>query len=179
MQFCPVQPIETPRLKLVPCDIHILEAILEGREILSHALGTDVPDHWTGFGSAPFRYVLEKFRSDRGEVGWWTFLPIRKEGNVLIGSGGYKGPPDEKGVVEIGYEITTAHRGQGLATEMAQGLVRHAFGDPRVKQVIAHTMGKENASTSVLLKCGFEKIGEIALGEEWLAWKWVISRSDP
>ena len=171
-----MQTIDTPRLRLVGCDEQILEAVLNGRESLSQILEAEVPDRWTEFGTAPFRYVLEKIRTDRSENNWWTWLPILREENILIGSGGYKGSPDEEGVIEIGYEIMPACRNLGLATEMAGGLTDHAFTDARVKQVIAHTLAHENPSTRVLTKCGFIKIRELELGNDGLVWKWAIMK---
>ena len=170
----PGKAIITSRLTLVLCDVSLAEAVLRGDEFLSGYLDAKVPEKWTGFGSAPFRYVLEKIRSDPSANGWWNYLPIHRADNTLIGSGGFKGPPDEEGIVEIGYEIMPDYRNRGLATEMARGLTEHAFTDPRVKQVIAHTLARENASTRVLTKCGFKKIREMTLGDDGLVWKWAM-----
>ena len=176
MLFYHVQTIETPRLVLVACDTRILQSVLEGRISLAHTLGVKVPMHWTEFGSAPFRYVLEKTRSDPSATGWWNYLPVNRQDNKLIGSGGYKGPPDEAGIVEIGYEIMPTYRNRGLATELARGLADHAFTDPRVKQVIAHTLAEKNASSRVLAKCGFKRISELELGDDGLVWKWAFEK---
>ena len=39
--------------------------------------------------------TLKKISSNASEEGWWTYLPIEREKALLIGSCGYKGPPDE------------------------------------------------------------------------------------
>ena len=78
----------------------------------------------------------------------------------MIGGGGYKGKPTAEGMVELGYEITSNYRNNGYATEMARGLIAHAFTNNMVKSIIAHTLAEENASTKVLQKCGFKKVQE-------------------
>jgi ribosomal-protein-alanine N-acetyltransferase len=40
----------------------------------------------------------------------------------------------------------------------------------RVKNIIAHTLGEENASTKVLTKCGFRKVEEINDPEDGVIW---------
>ena len=111
------------------------------------------------------------------EKGWWTYIPIYKPENKLIGSGGYQGKPTDDGTVEIGYEILADYRNRGLATEMTLALVENAFRSPAVRSVIAHTLGEENSSTRVLRKCGFEKIDEIIHPQEGIIWKWKLSKT--
>lgn len=93
---------------------------------------------------------------------------------MVIGFGGYKGPPDEAGVVEIGYSIAPDFRGRGLATEAVGELIRHAFGEDGITGVRAHTLPAVNASTRVLQKSGFSKIGEVKDPNERLVWRWEI-----
>ena len=116
--------------------------------------------------------VTEKLTKSEEEKGWWSYFPIYKPENKLIGSGGYKGKPTTEGVVEIGYEIAPAFRNRGLATEMAKGLIENALKDKRVQTIIAHTLAEDNPSTKVLQKCGFEKVQEINDPEDGLIWKY-------
>jgi ribosomal-protein-alanine N-acetyltransferase len=73
---------------------------------------------------------------------------------ILVGSVGYKGPPDETGTVEIGYGIVSVERRAGFATEAAGGLV------PAWTRVIAETLPELEGSIGVLRKCGFRLLGE-------------------
>ncbi len=168
--------IETTNLDLIPCDIEILKAAIQGDEILAKKINVIVQDNWTGFGVGPLQFSLDRLAEGDAEKNWWTYLPIHKEDNKLIGSGGYKGKPTTDGTVEIGYEIAPAYRNRGLATEMAKGLIENAFKDTRVKSIIAHTLGQENPSTKVLKKCGFEKVQEINDPDHGLIWKWELKR---
>lgn len=65
----------------------------------------------------------------------------------LIGWGGFKGRPNATGMVEIGYEIVSDYRRQGLATEAAQGLLNFAVSHAEVQAVEAHTLPEHNPST--------------------------------
>lgn len=166
--------IETKNLKLIPCNAEILKAAIEGNEMLAWKLNVSVKSNWTEFGIAALQYSLDKLIASEDEKDWWTYFPIYKKDNMLIGSCGYKGKPSAEGVVEIGYEIAPPYRNQGLASEMTMGLIERAFKDKRVKTIIAHTLGHDNPSTRVLQKCGFKKIQEIDDPDNGLIWKWQL-----
>ena len=68
---------------------------------------------------------------------------------MLVGSGGYKGPPVSR-EVEIGYEIAPGYRRKGYATAATLLMTQHAFETGLVDAVVAHTVAEENASTRVL-----------------------------
>jgi len=74
--------------------------------------------------------------------------------------------------VEIAYSIDPDHQGRGHATEAARAMTRYAFSQPQVRLVIAHTLPKTNASTRVLSKCGFRKMGEVVDPEDGPVWCW-------
>lgn len=168
--------IETKNLRLIQCDSEILKEAISGNENLSKKLGVTVLDKWTEFGVGALEYSLGKLLENEHESGWWTYFPIHKQDNMLIGSGGYQGKPSIEGIVEIGYEITSDYRNQGLATEMTMGLVENAFRNDKVKFIIAHTLGQDNPSTKVLTKCGFKKIEEMNDPNEGIIWKWELKR---
>ena len=168
--------IETTNLTLLPCDTELLASAIAGNALLADRLKVTVPENWTAFGIPALQYSLDRLSENAAESGWWTYFPIHKHDNALIGSGGYKGRPSTDGTVEIGYEIASDYRSRGLATEMAEGLVAHAFEDARVTTVIAHTLGEENPSTNVLRKCGFQKVEEIDDPNDGPIWKWELKR---
>jgi ribosomal-protein-alanine N-acetyltransferase len=63
-------------------------------------------------------------------------------------------------------------RAKGYASEAAFALVDFASRDNRVRTICAHTLPETNASTRVLEKCGFEKVGELVDSENNLVWRW-------
>ena len=106
----------------------------------------------------------------------WTlgFAVVHPERRAVIGSGGFKGPPDSMGMVEIAYGIVPEHQGRGYATEVARALVGYALESDAVKIVRAHTLPNPNASTTVLTKCGFRFVGEVIEPEDGLVWRWEL-----
>lgn len=165
--------IQTQRLELIPCNQQILEIILKGDTAVRQKLGFVVPNHWTEFGAVAFQFTLEKVIEKPQSYLWWMYLPILKNGNILLGSCAYKGEP-KNGMVEIGYEVAAEYRNQGFATEIAQTLVNHAFEQPNITKVQAHTLAEMNYSTKVLLKIGFTKVEEIYDVEDGWIWKWEL-----
>ena len=94
---------------------------------------------------------------------------------MLIGSGGYKGPP-ENGIVEIGYALAPEVRNRGYATELANGLISNAWLCHDVSVIQAHTTAGEHASVSVLRKCGFTLADNLLDNREGSIWKWILER---
>jgi [ribosomal protein S5]-alanine N-acetyltransferase len=104
----------------------------------------------------------------------WThgFSFVRRDNDVVVGRGGFKGPPSKEGMVEIAYAVFPDHQGKGYATEAADALTAFAFSRAEVRMVRAHTLPEANASTRVLTKCGFLRFGEVADPEDGLVWRW-------
>jgi ribosomal-protein-alanine N-acetyltransferase len=107
------------------------------------------------------------------------FAVTLRDGDKAIGSAGFKAAPTEDGMVEIAYGIDPEHRGKGFATETAEALTLYAFQSGLVRLVRAHTLPEPNASTRVLTKCGFEKIGEVIDPEDGLVWRWEKAIEGP
>ena len=94
---------------------------------------------------------------------WWLYfvvLPQAHDGRTLIGSVGYKGPPSDDGMVEVGYGIVRDRHRQGYASEAARGLIARAFASPDVTRVTAETYPELVGSIGVLRRCGFRFVGE-------------------
>ena len=100
-----MKSVETKHLKLIPCNPDILKSAIQGDEDLAKFLQVTVQEAWTEFGTGPLQYSFDKLTKSEEEKGWWSYFPIYKPENKLIGSGGYKGKPTTEGVVEIGYAI--------------------------------------------------------------------------
>jgi RimJ/RimL family protein N-acetyltransferase len=104
----------------------------------------------------------------------WThgFGVIDPDTGMLIGTCGFKGPPDGEGVVEIAYGVAPPLQGRGYATVVAAALIVLARNDPRVRLIRAHTLPQRNASCRVLEKNGFRMSGEVVDPEDGLVWRW-------
>jgi RimJ/RimL family protein N-acetyltransferase len=104
------------------------------------------------------------------------FALVHRITSVVIGTCGFKGPPDDDGTVEIAYGVAPDHQGHGYATEAAAALVAYAFNSGQVRRVRAHTLAAANASARVLAKCGFRQVGEVIDPEDGPVWRWEKGR---
>ena len=101
------------------------------------------------------------------------FLLEHQTTGAPVGECAFKGPPGADGMVEIAYFVAPEHQGKGYATEAVAALVSYAFSTGQVCRVMAHTRPEPSASTRVLTKCGFRRIGEVIDPEDGLVWRWV------
>lgn len=168
--------LSTDHLRIINCDLQAIQMVLEGNEVLSMYFAIQVPAGWTEFGAPIFEYTLERLKSNPEDAPWWTWLPVLRETNELVGSCGFKGKPNADGEVEIGYEIAASERQKGLGTEAALALRDWAFRSPEVKKVIAHTLAELNPSTRILQHCGMIQVGELEDPDEGPVWRWEIDR---
>ena len=58
--------------------------------------------------------------------------------------------------VEVGWRIAANHQNQGFATEAALEVLRFAFEDMSLTQVVSFTVAANTASQRVMLKIGFQ-----------------------
>ena len=171
-------PIETRHLTLIPCSPEQLLALI------------DRPERFESLTGAPAALGLREFYVS-GEVSpeWlaalrespvanpWRhgFFVVHRESGVVIGSAGFKGPPDDNGTVEIGYGIVPDHQGKGYATEAAAALLDFARANGEVRRFLAHTLPESNPSTRVLEKCGFSHAGTVVDPVDGPVWRWERS----
>ena len=166
--------IQTDTLILAPHLPRNLRALVRSIEDFENTAGLRVADGIRDqllSASADFMTRLETAKqSDRWQFG---FAVIHKIDNILIGMGGFPGPPDSEGVVEIAYGIAPSYQGKGYATEVANMLIDFASREKSVRLLCAHTLAETNASTRVLSKCGFKKVGGTVDPENNLpVWRW-------
>lgn len=163
---------EEPSVQLLAATPVHLEALRRDRQELAGLLGGPVPDGWPQFPEA-VDFTLDRLTAEPGERDWWMYFFL--SGGVLVGSGGYVGPPED-GKVEIGYEIAPGFRGRGLGRAAARALVERAFRSPDVDAVVAHTLAGQNRSGRVLAALGFVKLAEIVSPEDGPVWQWGLER---
>ena len=174
--------LETPRLTLVPCSPEHLLILIDEPARFTEASGLRAADGLRGF------FVSEEvspdwvasLRSATGPDPWrYGFFVVHRESGAVIGSAGFAGPPDSSGIVEIAYGIVPSFEGQGYATEGATALLRFAFNSGRVRLVRAHTLPVANASTRVLLKCGFRHVCTALDPVDGAVWRWERGPEQP
>jgi ribosomal-protein-alanine N-acetyltransferase len=109
---------------------------------------------------------------------WHTYwLAVRDTGGRPVGMGllGFKGPPDERGEVEIGYGIDPGYQGQGFATEAARALIAWAFEHAECGAVVAPDTPRANAASGRVLR----KLGMRVYAATERAQSWRLERPEP
>ena len=136
----------------------------DGRPDLERSSISDEVMTWVSGNQAFYRVVGFK-------PPWIAYLVSNDDG--IVGTCAFKGAPRE-GMVEIAYATRPAHEGKGIATRMAQELIRIAqCTDPSVR-IIAQTLQEQNASTRVLAKCGFAQVREAQDDNVGMVWEWEL-----
>ena len=168
--------IETQRLSLIPCSLEHIETFLRDPAALAALLDVTIPADFPVFPDG-FAYWAERLRANPTPPGWNEWLFVDRASRIVIGDGGFKGPPTDAGAVELGYALLAAYRGQGLATEAAVGLIAWAFGHPEVSAVLAETLAEGHGSIRVLTKLGMQAVGASQDPEEGPIIQWRLSRA--
>jgi RimJ/RimL family protein N-acetyltransferase len=95
-----------------------------------------------------------------GDAPWVTRFVVVPGEAAPVGVAGFHGPPDEAGMVEIGYRIVPEQRRKGYARQSLETLLAVARAHPDVKVVRATTSPDNHASRSLLDGYGFSEVGE-------------------
>jgi RimJ/RimL family protein N-acetyltransferase len=167
--------MQTKNLRLVPHAPEHLRALMEGAELYEQCSGFRLANGLREFmvsGEVSPEYLARLQASTVADPWTHGFALVLESSRLVIGMGGFKGPPDADGIAEIAYGVAPDYQGKGYATEAAQALVEYAFASGLVRVVRAHTFPASNASMRVLAKCGFQEVGEVMDPEDGLVWRW-------
>jgi RimJ/RimL family protein N-acetyltransferase len=156
-------------VRLLPATVEHLETLRSDPNAFGRLIGSEVPGGWPEFPES-IDFTLDRLREHPDEADWWMHFFFSDD--VLIGSGGFVGPPQD-GVVEIGYELAPAFRGRGLGIAAARTMVAKAAAT--ASTVIAHTLAHENPSTGVLKRLGFTQTREFVDPEDGPIWRWELT----
>ena len=91
---------------------------------------------------------------------FYTFWKAKNEKGEEVGDIGLKGPPNEFGVVEVGYHVFEQFRNNGYATEMIKGFIEWAKELKIVHFICAAVDFGNSFSEKALLKNGFKMINK-------------------
>jgi len=168
--------LDTKRLELIPLSRNQLTLYLAGDEILIGETGQMSRDILTDTLRSAINRKLEIMAGiDPADHPWITYWLMRhKKDQYGIGMPGFKGAPDYRGQVEIGYGIDPAYQNQGYTTEAVNRLIQWAFEDPRCQRIVAPETKKDNPASNRIL----EKVGMKIYQETTEAYSWALDRVD-
>lgn len=112
-------------------------------------------------------HFINDLMDDPTQIGWNVWTITLKGSGMIIGDVGLKGPPDNNGVVEIGYSMSIPYRGKGYMVEAVSGLIDHVLSDNRVRSIIAECEDSNLISKKVLSTVGMEMVERIGKDTYW------------
>ena len=99
---------------------------------------------------------------DPGDAPWLTRAVLDTTTGVAVGLAGFHGPPDERGMVELGYAVDPALRRRGYARAAFTALLERARREPDVR-ILRATVSPDNVASRSLI----EEFGLVENGEQW------------
>lgn len=158
----PIRYLDSRRLRLIAANRFLVSCDLKGRDALADAIEAEVPENWPPelYDHKAMAFAGRQLR-DPDEAGWsfWYVLERADDGQVLVGICGFKGRPDKRGMIEIGYSVLEQFRNTGYASEAVARLVEWAFSHGLVREIRAETFPHLKQSIRVLEKNGFSYRG--------------------
>src|SRR4249919_3461934 len=91
-----------------------------------------------------------------GTPALWCVPFLIVSDNAVLGTCRFRASPAD-GCVEIGYEVAASQRGRGIATQAVRQLIQIATSSDQVKQVVAHIVPENLASSKVVSRLGFSR----------------------
>jgi ribosomal-protein-alanine N-acetyltransferase len=166
--------LETPRLYVIP--LTYLQLLKYGKSdgALEAELGLTRSEK---FMTAELRQTIEKniipsIIHNPSLILYSTlWIIIHKDQNVIVGDAGFKGPPNEEGMIEIGYGTYPSYENKGYMTEALAAIIKWTFAQSGIQMILAHTLKDDLAWHQVLLKNCFSAFQET---ENTLWWKLKI-----
>ena len=105
------------------------------------------------------RLRLKQIETSPEVAPWLLRALVLREDRVAVGFIGFHADPDERGMVEIGYEVLPSFQRRGYAREAASALI--AWAGQRGARTVRACVSPENvASLALLGQQGFALVGE-------------------
>jgi ribosomal-protein-alanine N-acetyltransferase len=149
-----------PEIRFVKLSPAALSALVEGDlAAASDAAGIALSQYLVD-ESWLWEIRLEQIAGDPASLDWIARPAVDVPGGMVVGHGGFHGPPDAEGIVEVAYSVDPAFRRRGYARAMLRALLERADADPAVTAVRASIRPDNAGSKATIAGFGFKKIGE-------------------
>jgi len=137
-----------------------IEAVLDGRLSEAEAsLGVVLPGDWPDEHDAGHMRRWYQDMTEAGRLAQWRARAITRLADArMIGHAGFHGPPDDAGMIEVGYTVFPAHRRRGYAGEAVHALLAWAR-EQGVDHFIASVAPHNEPSLRLVRRLGFAEVG--------------------
>jgi RimJ/RimL family protein N-acetyltransferase len=152
----------TARVELVQLDAAALRGLADGDLA---AANRSSPVELTPYLAGPECQGVWRIRAvqvveDPPSAAWVTGVVWDAERELAVGRAGYHGPPDARGMVEVGYSVDPQYRRRGYARAALRALLERAEREPGVTTVRASISPDNVASRDLVLSHRFAVVGE-------------------
>lgn len=97
---------------------------------------------------------------DPPSADWITGVIWDEAAGLAVGRAGFHGPPDEAGMVEVGYSVDPQQRRRGYARAALEAMLDRARQDPAVRVVRASVRPDNEPSYGLIMQYAFVKVDE-------------------
>ncbi|MFF0413204.1 GNAT family N-acetyltransferase [Kitasatospora sp. NPDC004745] len=139
-----------------------MSALLDGDlSAASRTAGVSLTEYFLTDGARwLWQFRLGQMADDPSHARWMVRQAVVGDKGLVVGHAGFHGPPDEVGMVEIGYSVAPEFRRQGYARSTLVELLRRAAAEPAVTTVRATISPDNMASLATIAGFGFVEVGE-------------------
>lgn len=152
--------LETKRLRLVPMTHDFIFKVMENDLSAYALLGAIKTETWPE--TADIKNILhilqDSLKNKPNPDGFDAWLFISKEDDTVVGDGGFKGSPDENGIIDMGYAIIESQRRKGFALEAVTALLEWGLSQDSVTTVTADCLDDNIPSIKILTRIGMREV---------------------
>ncbi|WP_191907031.1 GNAT family N-acetyltransferase [Adhaeribacter soli] len=162
--------LKTERLQLVPLDQAQLQDYLQNNGALEKSLQVGFRERSVSerVKAALLRKIIPAVADSTKNYLFSTFWAIiNPEENSIVGEICFKGKPNERGEVEMGYGTYSEFQNMGYMTEAVGEIVKWALAQNDVKTVLAETDPTNLASHRILKKNNFIRYSQTGNNISW------------
>lgn len=155
-------PTSTRTVRLVPLPPKAMESLLAGDVAgASNTAGAALSGYLASADCAwLWRIRLDQVARDPVSEHWVARAVISDPDGRCVGHAGFHGPPNDEGMVEVGYAVDPDYRRRGYARAIVRTLLDWAASEDGVS-IVRATISPDNvASLATLAGFGFEEVGE-------------------
>lgn len=152
----------TPLVHLVRLDAAVIDALADGDITSAAALSPCIlsADFVEAANVKVWRFRSRQLRSSPDDAAWITRAIYAPDLGIAVGRAGFHGPPDESGMVEVGYSVDPVYRRQGYARAALSAMLERARIEDSVQVVRASIRPDNSASRALVAQFGFVEVGE-------------------
>ena len=155
--------IQTKRLDLhliPPLELFMLHEDPDNADLLSDRDFTNPHNELTHEHSGPLRWRVPQVKENPDVNIWFIRWIVLRKTKEVVGSISFHAPPDETGMIEIGFGICGPCRNNGYGKEALLGMWKWVIDQPGVK-TLRYTVSATNGPSMTIIKSlGFAHIGQ-------------------